>query len=220
MRGPEACVNELLAVLGSIDNQMTSKIEGISVSELNVLRVDWLVGDDGPLIAAPGRVALSSCPGRTDVGGDVKSDINHLLSLRIGLVVSLVSDIEMEYYGVSGLRQALRSAKLAQVEFPIDDMQPPRDIAATQSLCHWLLGHLQQGTNILIHCIGGWGRSGTIAASLLTHQGYSADAAIALVRKARSPRCVEARAQERFVHEYARSEFLQSPSAPARGKAL
>ena len=41
-----------------------------------------------------------------------------------------------------------------------------------------------------------------LAASLLTHQGYDAGMAIKLVRQARSPRCVESRAQERFVHSY------------------
>lgn len=168
-----------------------------------MLHVDWLVGEDGPLLRTPGRVALSSCPGRTDVGGDVQSDVQHLLLLEIGVVVSLVTDVEMDYYGAIGLRRELHAAKLRSVQFPIEDTLPPRDLAATQALCRDILGWLEESKNVLIHCIGGWGRSGTIAAALLTHQGYKPEQAIELVREARSPRCVESRAQERFVHEYA-----------------
>jgi protein-tyrosine phosphatase len=168
--------------------------------------VDWLVTESGPLIEAAGQVGLSSCPGRTDLGGDVPGDVQHLLSLGIGVVVSLVSDSEMEYYGVVGLRPALRAAGIHSVQFPLQDTQPPRDLHATQALCRSLLGWLGEGTHVLIHCIGGWGRSGTIAASLLTHQGYAPETAISLVRQARDLRCVESRAQERFVHEYAKAQ--------------
>jgi protein-tyrosine phosphatase len=182
--------------------------------ERRVLHVDWLVSEDGPLLKTPGRVALSSCPGRTDVGGDVESDVQHLQLLDISVVVSLVTDVEMDYYGAVGLRRELRAANVHSVQFPIEDTQPPKDLLATQALCRNILGWLEEGKNVLIHCIGGWGRSGTIAAALLTHQGYEADAAIELVREARSPRCVESRAQERFVREYARRH--QQDASPPR----
>lgn len=169
-----------------------------------VLPIDWLDGEHGSLFDTPGRVALSSCPGRTDVGGDVESDVRHLVRQGVGLVVSLVGDGEMERYGVVELRAQLGRAGLRSIQFPVEDTLPPINLGQTRVLCRQLLGWLGEGTHVLIHCIGGWGRSGTLAASLLTHQGYDADTAIRLVRQARSPRCVESRAQERFVHEYAR----------------
>src|SRR5262245_13684107 len=80
----------------------------VKIPEHRVVRVDWLAGLD----RSPGRVGLSSCPGRIDVGGNVAADVQHLLSLEISTVVSLVTDAEMEYYGVVGLRPALRAAKI------------------------------------------------------------------------------------------------------------
>lgn len=177
------------------------------------LRIDWLLADatagGQPLIDAPGRVALSSCPGRSEVSGDVEEDIAWILSVGIGTVVSLVSDAEMAMYGVLGLRSALRMAGLRSVQYVIEDKQAPSDMNATLLLCRSLLRSLGEGENILLHCIGGWGRSGTIAACLLAHQGYDAETAVALVRQARSPYCVETNRQFAFVRRYA--EALLDP---------
>jgi protein-tyrosine phosphatase len=166
-------------------------------------RLDWLVDGATPLLPTPGRVALSSCPGRPDLGSTVRDDIEHLVRQQIGVVVSLVDDREMEFYGAYGVRAGVREAGLRSLYFPFVDTQPPEDLFATRSLCRQILSWLGEGEHVLLHCIGGWGRSGTLAASLLTHQGFAAARAIALVRAARSPRCVESRAQERFVMQYA-----------------
>jgi protein-tyrosine phosphatase len=120
--------------------------------------------------------------------------------------VTLVEDHEMQYYGVVGLRSALREAGLRSIGFPVRDTLPPEDMSATRTLCSEILGWLGEGKNVLIHCIGGWGRSGTIAACLLCHQGYDARTAIGLVRTARHPRCVESYEQEQFVASYARAQ--------------
>ena len=81
--------------------------------------------------------------------------------------------------------------------------RPPTDLLATRALCQEILRWAGEGHKLLIHCIGGWGRSGTIAAALLVHEGHSPGEAITLVRRARSPRCIESVSQERFVAEYA-----------------
>lgn len=172
-------------------------------------QLDWLTGPQGSLLETPGRVALSACPGRLDLGGEVSDHIAMLRGHGIKVVVSLVEDREMEFYGAVGLRAALREAGMRSIHFPLVDTQPPEELFAARALCAQLLGWLGEGEHVLIHCIGGWGRSGTLAASLLTHQGYAAAAAIKLVRQARSPRCVESRAQENFVHTYATAQREQ-----------
>ncbi|MFO0621296.1 MAG: hypothetical protein U0745_07870 [Polyangia bacterium] len=174
-------------------------------SSSSLLRVDWLVSLDRSLIDAPGRVGLSPCPGRPDLGGTVEEDAAVLAALGISLVVTLVDESELSFYGVFGLRNALRQQGIASLSFPIRDAEPPDDLWATRSLCLELLRWLGEGHKLLIHCIGGFGRAGTIASALLTHEGLSAAQAIALVRKARSPRCVESQQQERFVERYAQA---------------
>jgi ADP-ribosyl-[dinitrogen reductase] hydrolase len=53
----------------------------------------------------------------------------------------------------------------------------------------------------MIHCKGGFGRTGTVAAMILMDFGYSATDAIAECRKAREL-LVETLAQEQFLLDY------------------
>ena len=57
---------------------------------------------------------------------------------------------------------------------------------------------LSQGGRVLLHCRGGIGRTGTIAARLLVEFGASPEEAIRMVRRAR-PGTIETPAQEAYV---------------------
>ena len=83
---------------------------------------------------------------------------------------------------------------------PLRDMTAPDEIFVadffeTQSS---LLEYLRSGEKIAIHCKGGLGRSGTIAALLLRHLGFSPEKSIELVRKSR-PGAIETKEQEIFI---------------------
>lgn len=166
------------------------------------LRVDWLQADGAPLFDAPGQIALSSCPGVPGGAAQLALDVERILSLGIGTVLSLVDDGEMDYYNAGPVAEALAAAGLRHLRFPIIDGLPPPQVGPARELCGRLLGLLGEGERVLIHCIGGWGRSGTIAAALLIHEGLGPNRAIAAVREARSPRCVESWQQEKFLLEY------------------
>ena len=58
---------------------------------------------------------------------------------------------------------------------------------------------LRSGFDVLIHCRGGLGRAGTIAARLLVELGMRPDAAVRRVRDARGPDAIETPAQEAHV---------------------
>jgi hypothetical protein len=87
---------------------------------------------------------------------------------------------------------------------------------------HWaldcaVLRHcLHSGGQVLIHCRGGLGRTGTLAARLLVDEGMDAEAAIHEVRERRSPRALETKRQEdyiRLVHEL-RGKFANIGELP------
>lgn len=69
-------------------------------------------------------------------------------------------------------------------------------------LVQWIDAQLADGANVLIHCVGGLGRSGLVSACYLKSKGLSAVEAIAEVRRARSPRAIETAGQEMFVQEF------------------
>jgi len=70
-----------------------------------------------------------------------------------------------------------------------------------RELVAWIRGASATG-NVVLHCLGGLGRSGMVAACALVDAGLAPDDAIRLVREHRSPRAVETRTQEEFVHRF------------------
>lgn len=60
---------------------------------------------------------------------------------------------------------------------------------------------LMQGGKVLVHCRGGLGRAGTVAACLLVESGVAPSEAIRKVRTARSG-AIETREQQRYVMAY------------------
>jgi protein-tyrosine phosphatase len=69
---------------------------------------------------------------------------------------------------------------------------------ATVVLVGAIVGHMTRGETVVVHCRGGLGRSGTIAACVLVARGRAPREAIHLVRNAR-PGAVEVADQEEFV---------------------
>ncbi|HNF28407.1 MAG TPA: dual specificity protein phosphatase family protein, partial [Leptospiraceae bacterium] len=82
--------------------------------------------------------------------------------------------------------------------FPILDQAVPTMESALPVL-EWMEKVLSDG-NLLIHCVGGLGRSGLMAgAYLIHHYKFSWKRAFETVRSCRSRRAIESRVQEDFL---------------------
>jgi protein-tyrosine phosphatase len=77
------------------------------------------------------------------------------------------------------------------------------EIADAIDLARWCREATERGGAVVVTCMAGLGRSGTVAACSLVAAGISPDAAIAAVRTARGPRALETTAQEDFVATFA-----------------
>ena len=73
----------------------------------------------------------------------------------------------------------------------------------------WVDERLEGGGSVLLHCVAGLGRSGTLAACWAAKRGLSGDEAIARVRQRRSARAVESLEQQAFVREWAAQRAAQ-----------
>ncbi len=89
----------------------------------------------------------------------------------------------------------------AALHLPIQDYSPPDAAQADEALA-FIDGQLAQGRVVVVHCLGGCGRTGTILAAWVKHhEGVSSNVAISMVREARA--CfVETPEQEAFVEAY------------------
>ena len=118
------------------------------------------------------------------------------------MLLCLLTDSELDWAGVPDLGPRAQAAGLAYRRFPIPDQGTP-DIADATDLVQWCREAIERGEAVVVTCMGGLGRSGTIVACCLVDSGMSPDAAIAAVRTTRGPRALETIAQENFVVTFA-----------------
>ncbi len=151
------------------------------------------------------EICLSAFPGRehTNVFSiDLMEEFFDFLdSNRYRSLVSLVEVHEFDQFiSYPKFEEKIGKRNFSWFFHPLKDMTAPDEIFRerffeTQS---HLLENLRSGKKIAIHCKGGLGRSGTIAAFLLRHLGFSAEKSIELVRKSR-PGAIETEEQEIFI---------------------
>jgi protein-tyrosine phosphatase/nicotinamidase-related amidase len=176
------------AACGHAEDYRTARLDELR------LRVDFLA--DVP------NLGLTICPGRTDRGRDLNADLAALKALGVTDLVSLLTPAELDRVGVPDLWARAEAAGFEVFRLAVPDQGTPT-LAEARALVRHIQGRLQAGGRVVVHCLGGLGRSGLIAGCLLRAQGRDAAAAIAHVRAARGPRAIETPAQERFVAAYA-----------------
>ena len=150
--------------------------------------------------AWPGKVALSARPR----GGDWLADeVSDWKGGGIGTVVSLLEPQEEWDLDLRGEAAEVRHEGMEFVSFPI----PDRHVAKSETELANTLERLEQllttGTNVLIHCRQGVGRTGMVAACLLVKKGMSPGAAVEKVSAARGVAVPETEEQREWIDHYA-----------------
>lgn len=165
------------------------------------------------LSAASGRIGISFCPGKQGpaLAGfewkrDLAADLDAVREWGAAAVVSLIEKHEIELLGVADLETAVAARGMEWFHLPIPDVRAPGE--EFEQRWHQsgarLRSLLTNGERIFIHCRGGLGRAGTVAARLLIELGITgADTAIAKVRQVR-PGAIETKAQEDHLREIER----------------
>ena len=165
------------------------------------LRVDWVVTD----LLGAGRLGLTLCPGRRDRGRDLGEDLGQLVGDGVERLLCLLTDSELAWAGVTSLGTDAEAAGIEYRRSPIPDQGVP-DMDEAVDLVRWCRAALARGARVVVTCMGGLGRSGTLAACVLVDADASPEAAVALVRAARGPRALETAGQEEFVYSFASHE--------------
>jgi ADP-ribosylglycohydrolase/protein-tyrosine phosphatase len=154
-----------------------------------------------------GIVGVTLCPGKhgDSVFGDgwerdLATDVAAIRDWDASAVVTLIEDQEFEMLGVESLPDAIRGAGFEWHHLPVKDVSPPDQVFETR----WVYAgarlreRLRRGERVLVHCRGGLGRAGSVAARLLVEFGSAPEEAMRRVREVR-PGAIETDAQERWV---------------------
>lgn len=178
----------------SINNLKTSLTHPLQIADVAV----------GPEF---GRIGITFCPGKYDPYGgsgywdrDLARDLDTVRDWGAAAVVTLLEPHELSLLRVERLGEEVLRRKMRWFHLPIVDVSVPDEqfeqdwVSAGEELRSMLRGQL----DVVVHCRGGLGRAGTIAARLLVELGAEPANAIARVR-AKRPRAIETSDQEEFV---------------------
>lgn len=167
------------------------------------------VGGSGGAIGitfAPGKYQEAAMTGSW--ARDLEQDLGSIVNWGARHLVTLIEPWEFEELRISDLPQRAKDCGLAWHGLPITDGAAPdgRLLEQWQSLGSRLTTDLLAGAKVVVHCKGGLGRAGTVAAMLLLQTGTAIDAtdAISKVRRAR-PGAIETQQQEDFVRSWAQN---------------
>ena len=142
---------------------------------------DWIISDVLAAMARP---------------GNPRQTMEHLKDNGIDVIVTLterpLSEPLIEEFGIENHH------------IPIADFTAPTH-DQVEEFVNIVQAARKQNRKVVVHCLAGKGRTGTMIACYLVSLGRSSTDAIAEVRRIR-PGSIETYAQESIVHKYAREE--------------
>ena len=156
--------------------------------------------------AGTGRIGVTFAPGKNDgrFGGAwaryLDTDLDAIAAWGAKAVVTLLEADELRWLAITRLGAEVKRRGMEWLHMPIRDVSTPGPTfeAEWPAVSRSLRARLDAGENILVHCRGGLGRAGMIAARLLAEIGVDAEAAMERVRKVR-PGAIQTDDQEDWV---------------------
>ena len=188
----------------------------------------------------PGRkgvIGMTPCPGirlesarRGNVQKNLRRDLAACQEWGASGIVTLNEHDELEGLGLADLGNQVMDSGFWWRHLPIADMDVPdagfEDIWAVEG--KQIVASLIAGERVVLHCLAGLGRTGMMAARLLTDMGMTPALAVAEVRKVRL-RAIQTEAQEKYVHQFGRKArrwsgqpsqagpYATTPKGPIKG---
>ncbi len=172
-------------------------------------RIDWIPASD-LADGRPGRIGMTVLPGKRGPSvrypghvyrADLARDLAALKRAGVARLILLVEDEELARWSDAELVERAAGFGLEIERHPMPDGAPPASTAEMDEILRSVADG-RESADVAVACMGGVGRTGTVAACALIAAGWEADAAIARVRELRHPMAVETEAQERFVQTY------------------
>jgi ADP-ribosyl-[dinitrogen reductase] hydrolase len=157
-----------------------------------------------------GLIGMTICPGTDEYAGlgipsgpwkrDLDLDLQVIRDWQAQALVTLIEDFEFELLSIPELPEKVRELGIRWLHLPIVDVWIPDKMFEEEweTAREELRQILREGGRIVLHCRGGLGRTGLVAARLLVELSIAPHEAIHRVRAAR-PGGIQTREQEEYV---------------------
>ena len=154
----------------------------------------------------PGRLAILARPPAEFA---LPERIRGWKDAGIDVVVSMLTESDNEYLGLTREAELCNAEGLEFVSYPIQDFGVPDSIESARALAKDLHDRLAAGKDIGFHCNGCIGRAPLMASCVLMLGGKSAAEAFDLVSLARGYPIPEGRAQAEWGRNFEREIISQ-----------
>ncbi|MGI9274602.1 MAG: dual specificity protein phosphatase family protein [Endozoicomonas sp.] len=156
----------------------------------------WFV----PVTGTEAKIGLTPCPGTQEA--PLHESLSTLKDWGARAILTLMPEQEMADNQVSNLGKETEQLGMHWFHLPIADDEGPAAAfqaawASAGPVVHQLLN---EGNSIAIHCKGGSGRTGLVAAQIMLEQGMGLQESIRLI-KAQRPGAFSAPAQQEYIQQ-------------------
>lgn len=143
-----------------------------------------------PVPGLAGSLIFTPCPGTRET--TLEEALLALKQAGASGVITLMPDSELSANGAEQIAQRCQALDLAWYHLPVADEQVPLEDFGQgwKASRPAILEHLRAGRSLAIHCKGGSGRTGLIAARILIETGIPRTQAITLVQALR-PKAIQ-----------------------------
>lgn len=175
-------------------------------SETHPLYVDFVQIESDQI---RGKLGLTFAPGKChpsptgDWARDLDKDLARLREhWKTDLLVSLIEEHEFERLHIPKLLDRVNEHAMNVIWFPIRDQSVPTSVTEFHKVVTKINDALRSGQTVIVHCMGGLGRSGlVVAACLVALLKITPEEAITKTRKARAA-AIQTPEQEEYIFTY------------------
>lgn len=147
-----------------------------------------------------GKLIFTPCPGTRDTS--IKEALAALKQAGASAVITLMPQSELAANGAEQIAKHCQDLDLRWYHLPVADEQVPLEEFGVgwKTSRQATLDQLRTGQSLAIHCKGGSGRTGLIAARILIEAGIPRTEAIALVQALR-PKAIQHPAHINWINQ-------------------
>ena len=151
--------------------------------------------------ALAGALIFTPCPGTRDT--TLEEALQALQQAGASGVITLMPHGELAANGAEQIARQCQALDLAWYHLPVADEQVPQEdfVRSWKASRQAIVDQLRGGHSLAIHCKGGSGRTGLIAARILIEAGIARSEAIALVQALR-PKAIQHPAHVNWISQF------------------